>query len=171
MFIYIVASIITWFLTGLWHGANFTFIIWGMIHGFFLIIYQWQKSPRKKLFKKFGITNKNPIVIIIETLITLIIVMIAWVFFRSSSIHQANLFIAGIFSSSLFSFPQVLPKKVILITILFILAEWLQRNKQYALQVENVKYRIVRWGIYYGIIVLIFLSLGDSQQSFIYSKF
>jgi hypothetical protein len=97
--------------------------------------------------------------------------MIAWVFFRSSSIHQANLFIAGIFSSSLFSFPQVLPKKVILITILFILAEWLQRNKQYALQVENVKYRIVRWGIYYGIIVLIFLSLGDSQQSFIYSKF
>jgi hypothetical protein len=81
------------------------------------------------------------------------------------------LFIAGIFSSSLFSFPQVLPKKVILITILFILAEWLQRNKQYALQVENVKYRIVRWGIYYGIIVLIFLSLGDSQQSFIYSKF
>ena len=171
MFIYIVASIITWFLTGLWHGANFTFIIWGMIHGFFLIIYQWQKSPRKKLFKKFGITNKNPIVIIIETLITLIIVMIAWVFFRSSTIHQANLFIAGIFSSSLFSFPQCLPKKVILITILFILAEWLQRNKQYALQVENVKYRIVRWGIYYGIIVLIFLSLGDSQQSFIYSKF
>jgi D-alanyl-lipoteichoic acid acyltransferase DltB (MBOAT superfamily) len=171
MFIYIVASTITWFLTGLWHGANYTFIIWGMIHGFFLIIYQWQKSPRKKLFKKIGLNNKNSIVRFVETLITLIIVMIAWVFFRANSVHQAYLFITGIISSSLFSIPQVLPKKVILITFLFILAEWFQRNKQYALQIENLKYKIVRWGIYYGIIVLIFLSFGDSQQNFIYSKF
>jgi D-alanyl-lipoteichoic acid acyltransferase DltB (MBOAT superfamily) len=47
LFVYIAASIITWFLTGLWHGANYTYIVWGMMHGFFLIIYQWQKNPEK----------------------------------------------------------------------------------------------------------------------------
>ncbi len=59
LFIYIVASTITWFLTGLWHGANYTFIIWGLIHGFFLIVYRIQKNPRKKLFKRIGITNNH----------------------------------------------------------------------------------------------------------------
>jgi alginate O-acetyltransferase complex protein AlgI len=170
LFIYIVASIITWFLIGLWHGANYTFIIWGMIQGFFLILYQWQRNPRKKLFKKIGINNNNAIVVLIETFITLIIVNMAWVVFRSNTIQQSIEYLNGIFSLSLFSFPQVFPKTAILTSIIFILTEYVQRNKQHALQIESIKYRLIRWGIYFGIVFIILL-FGGGTQKFIYFQF
>jgi alginate O-acetyltransferase complex protein AlgI len=171
MFIYIVASAVTWFVTGLWHGANYTFIIWGIIHGFFLILYQWQRKPRKRVLKKIGINNDHPVVIIIETTITLIIVMLAWIFFRANNTHQAFAYIDRLFSSSLLSLPQVFPFKVIILTTLFIFSEWLQRTKEHALQIENLKYRILRWGLYYGVVILILLTLDESQKNFIYSQF
>lgn len=171
LFIYFVASTITWFLTGLWHGANYTFIIWGMIHGFFLIIYRWQMKPRKWMFKKLGISNKNSIVVIVETLITLTIVMIAWVFFRAQTIGQALEYVTSVFSSSFFTLPEVLPIKLLLLIFLFIMTEWLQREKQHALQLNNsVIPRIIRWGLYYGIILVIIL-FGGGQQEFIYFQF
>jgi len=170
LFIYIVASTITWFLTGLWHGANYTFIVWGMIHGFFLIIYQWQRKPRKKLFKILRISNNNIIVVAIETFITLLIVILAWVVFRSSTIQQSAEYLRGIFSSSLLSFPQVFPKTAILTTIIFILTEFVQRNKKHALQIEKIKYRLLRWGIYFGIVLMILL-FGGGNQKFIYFQF
>jgi alginate O-acetyltransferase complex protein AlgI len=170
LFIYIVASAIVWFLTGLWHGANYTFVLWGMIHGFFLIIYQLQKKPRKKILKKIGISNKNYFIVIVESFITLFIVMITWVIFRSDNINQAYFYISNIFSPSLFLFPHVFPKKVILITMIFILSEWVQRDKLYALQIENIKNRIIRWAMYYAIIIAIFYFAGKGQQ-FIYFQF
>jgi alginate O-acetyltransferase complex protein AlgI len=171
MFIYILASFITWFLIGLWHGANYTFVIWGMIHGLFLILYQWQKKPRKKLFKKIGISNDNILLIIFETIITLIVVMIAWIFFRSDSIHLAFIYIKRMFSLSLFKLPQVFPLRIILVTGLFLLSEWLQRQKEHPLEIENIKYRYIRWAIYYSLVILILLYFGDSQQTFIYAQF
>ena len=171
LFIYIVAGTITWFLTGLWHGANYTFICWGMIHCFFLILYHWQQKPRKRLFKKLGITNDHTLVVITETIITLFIVMIAWIFFRANSIHQAIKYIDEMISPSLFSVPQVFPVNVSILATLFIFSEWLQRKKEHALQIDNLKVRIVRWIIYYGVVFLILLTLNDSQQSFIYSQF
>jgi alginate O-acetyltransferase complex protein AlgI len=171
LFIYIVAGTITWFLTGLWHGANYTFICWGMIHCFFLILYHWQQKPRKRLFKKLGITNNHYLVVITETIITLIIVMIAWIFFRANSVNQAIKYIAEMISPSLFSVPQVFPINVSILATLFIFSEWLQRKKEHALQIDNLKIRLVRWIIYYVVVCLIFLTLNDSQQSFIYSQF
>jgi len=171
LFIYILASIITWFLTGLWHGANYTFIIWGLIHAFFLIIYQWQRKPRKRLFKKIGITNDNSVIVIFETFITMMIIMLAWIFFRSNNIQQAFAYIAKVFSPSLLSFPQIFPVKAIILTSVFVFSEWLQRNKEHTLQIDNLKYRIVRWAIYYGVVILILLTLNDSKQGFIYSQF
>jgi len=50
-FIYIIFPVFTWFLTGLWHGASFTYIFGGLINGFFLIIYHLQAKPRERLLK------------------------------------------------------------------------------------------------------------------------
>ena len=170
VFIYIAASTVTWFLTGLWHGANYTFIIWGMFNGFLLIIYHLQTKSRKRLFKKLGISNNNPVVVFIETFITLSIVIVAWIFFRSDSTHGALLYVSKIFSSSFFSLPQVLPKKAILLLVLFIFSEWLQQNRDYPMEIENIKPWVIRWGIYL-LFVLIVLSLHGDQQQFIYFQF
>lgn len=169
-FIYIIASIIVWFLTGLWHGANFTFIFWGLINGFFLIIYHLQRKPRKKLFKKLGINNDQTIVVIFETFFTIIIVMLAWIFFRSDNLHLAAKYIDNMFSSSFFPVAKILTKKALLLASIFIITEWIQRNKEHALQINGIKSRFTRWWIYFSVICLI-MFLGGGGQKFIYFQF
>lgn len=170
-FIYIVASMITWFLTGLWHGANYTFIIWGMIHCFFLIIYHLQKSPRKKLFRILGINNKNLILEISETLFTLATITFAWVFFRAASLKEAFLFLSKTFSKSLFTIPERRPLLAILLVSIFFIIEWFGRQDQYAIASLGTKWRVrLRWAVYYALILII-IFFGGREQEFIYSQF
>lgn len=169
LFIYIVASSIVWFLTGLWHGANYTFILWGIIHGLFLIIYHWQKRPRKRILKKIGINEKNYLIAGIETLITLVIVIISWVIFRADSINYAYLYILKMFSSTLFTIPNIFAKEIIFVMI-FISAEWLQRSRSHGMQIETIRNRIFRWALYCLTVILIFYFAGKEQQ-FIYFQF
>jgi alginate O-acetyltransferase complex protein AlgI len=175
LFIYIVASLITWFLTGLWHGANYTFIIWGMIHGLFLIIYRWQIKPRKRLFKKIGISNNNKVVVLVESLITLVIVVFAWIFFRADNTRHALDFIKIIFSGSLLSIPSF-PNMMIclfigILVFIFFAVEWAGRKEQYAFARIGVKLpAAVRWAVYYILIFVIFFFAGSGQK-FIYFQF
>jgi len=61
---------------------------------------------------------------------------------------------------------------MIMLTLLFIFSEWLQRNKEHPLQMDSIiKYRPVRWGIYYVITGLILIFSGGSQPGFIYAQF
>ncbi len=169
-FIYIIASIITWFLTGLWHGPSYSFILWGLINGFFLIIYRLQLKPRKKLFKKLGINNESKTLVGLETIITLAIVMLAWIFFRTDNPRQALSYIQGMSTLSFFSMPQLMPVKAIFFSMIFIVSEWIQRNKVHALQLDKVEWPLLRWLIYLGCICLM-LFLGGGYQKFIYFQF
>jgi alginate O-acetyltransferase complex protein AlgI len=175
LFIYIVGSAVVWFLTGLWHGANYKYIVWGMIHGFFLIVYHIQRNPRKKLFKRIGITNNHLVVVIFETIITLCIVLIAWVFFRAENIENAINYLSDIFSSSLFSIPHFAGMRklltIIILTGFFLLMEWYGREQQFAIASLGIKWkRPIRYAMYYAIIMAIFLFSGAGKQ-FIYFQF
>jgi alginate O-acetyltransferase complex protein AlgI len=170
-FIYIVSSFLTWFLIGLWHGPKYTFIIWGIIHGLFLIMYHLQKNPRKKLLRKIGINNNNFVIVMCETFITLIIIIITWVFFRADSLKEALNYVSGIFSKSLFTIPEIRPKLTILSVILFFIIEWSGRESQYAFSLMGTKWeKPFRWAFYYCIIIIIIL-LAGKQQEFIYFQF
>ena len=112
--IYIIGISITWTLTGLWHGANYTFIIWGAIHGFFLIVYHLTIKPKKKFLKRLNISNNNSVLIFFETLATFIIIMFSWIFFRADNVGHALNYISGIFSLSSFTIPEIRPNIIIL---------------------------------------------------------
>ncbi|OFY49205.1 MAG: hypothetical protein A2Y87_04220, partial [Bacteroidetes bacterium RBG_13_46_8] len=169
LFIYIVASAVTWFLTGLWHGANYTFIVWGLIHGFFLILYQWQKQPRKKLFKKIGIKNSNSFVVFFETILTVFIVLLAWIFFRSDSIAQSFAYLGKMFSTPVFEIPSGMIIMNLFWVALLLIAEWIQRDKQHALQFGKFPV-YARWAVYYALVILI-IFMGGKQETFIYFQF
>lgn len=77
--------LITFLLSGLWHGANWTFVIWGLLHAFYLVLERWV----------FG-RKKDPG--IARLILTFILVHIAWIFFRANSLSDAFLVIEGIFS-------------------------------------------------------------------------
>ena len=146
LFIYITGIIVTWFLTGLWHGANLTFILWGMIHGFFLILYQLSKKPRKFLFKKTGITSNSLWVILPGWLYTMGIVLLAWVFFRAADTHEAFSYLGRIFSPSLISLSPYFHKIKYILVVLFFFVEWLQRHKDHPLQFTNLRIQLLQGG-------------------------
>lgn len=170
--IYIIASFVTWILTGLWHGSNYTFLLWGLIHGVSLLVFQIYKKNKRKILSKFTFTNNHPVIRVIETTSTLIIVVLAWVVFRSDNVANSAHYLNTIFSSSLFSIPQILPYTTILLSVFFLFYEWFQRKKIHPLEVGKAKtFRLVRWGFYYLLIVLIILNSDNNAAGFIYTQF
>ena len=76
-------------VSGLWHGANWTFIIWGTIHGFYLIVALLTKEFREKISKKLGFNKWPRVLNLANIFITFILVSFAWIFFRATTIHDA----------------------------------------------------------------------------------
>ncbi len=87
---------ITFLISGLWHGANWTFIIWGALHGFYLVSAIAFAPILKKITAKFSILNTA----FINILVTYILVLFAWIFFRAENLSHAILFIKKIFDFS-----------------------------------------------------------------------
>ena len=102
----VVNRIIVFFLTGLWHGANWTFVIWGMFHGFFLLLEEF--IPLIKKLPKF-----------LRHIYTLLTVTVGFVIFRADTIREAWLFICQMFSGFDFS-PAVTSYAVQALTPYFI---------------------------------------------------
>lgn len=89
-------KLIVFFCTGLWHGANWTFIVWGLWHGFFIVA----EDAVKKLFRieKHGKGGRNPVMAVLKHLYTLLVVLIGFVIFRADNIEQAASMIRAMFS-------------------------------------------------------------------------
>lgn len=103
---------------------------------------------------------------------TFLLAVIGWVIFRAESIRQAWDYLAGMVTRFHFCMPEYGKKAMIYILILLIV-EWLQREKQFGLQLDMrgvFRYRAVRWGTYY-ILFLASLLLAGQQEEFIYFQF
>ncbi|MFC1733388.1 MBOAT family O-acyltransferase [candidate division KSB1 bacterium] len=171
IWIYLVALFVTWFVTGLWHGANWTFIIWGLLHGLLLFLYKITGKVRKRMFKALKINYKSSIIIFFEFCFTMIFVNITWIFFRATSINEAFSYLHQIFTTSILVFPEVYFRPVLAYSVVLFIVEYVQRNKEHALDFTNIRMpRILRWTIYVVIILFIF-TYGGSQQQFIYFQF
>src|SRR5690606_11253490 len=111
---------------------------------------------------------------------TFLLVVLAWIFFRSESLSHARHYLQRLFSSEFFKSPI---KDVWAINtgnhvfhltfalIFLVIIEWIQREKQHALELNHTQIpRVVRWSIYYGLIIVCFFMNGV-QQDFIYFQF
>lgn len=162
---------IIFMVSGFWHGANWTFIVWGTLNALYFL-------PIMLLGKNRVHTNSvaegaylPSFRELMQMVITFFFTIIAWVFFRSETVEKALSYILQIFSASLLTQPEVFPKNLIFLILTFLSVEWVQRNKQHALQFENESLpQIARWSIYYTII-LVMLLMGGDQQQFIYFQF
>jgi D-alanyl-lipoteichoic acid acyltransferase DltB (MBOAT superfamily) len=80
---------VTFLLSGLWHGANWTFVIWGALNGFYLISSIVTASARERLTSAIGLSRKPALHGAIRVATTFALTCIAWVFFRAGSLHDA----------------------------------------------------------------------------------
>ena len=87
---------ITFLISGIWHGANWTFITWGILHGMYIIIGMITKPVRDTITRLTRIVRFQSLHRALQMTITFILVMFAWIFFRANSINDAGRMIGGI---------------------------------------------------------------------------
>lgn len=164
-------TFIIFLVSGFWHGANWTFIVWGFLNALYFLPLLLTNRNRKNV----GVVAENSMLPsprdFINVMFTFIITVFAWIFFRADSLGHAMEYIYGIFDASMFTMPTVFPVKIILIVLLFVGVEWLGRRGQYAIESLGLeKPRVLRWGLYMLICFLILVS-GGKEQEFIYFQF
>jgi D-alanyl-lipoteichoic acid acyltransferase DltB (MBOAT superfamily) len=164
-------TFIIFIVSGFWHGANWTFIIWGLLNALYImpsIIFNTNRNNLNMVAQgKSWPTIKE----FLMMSLTFGLTVFAWIFFRSESVTAALLFISKIFSSSLFSVPTIKPIVLFLLLLLFIIIEWIGREQQYAIaRIGTIQNKPFRYAMYYAIITAIFWFSGVEQQ-FIYFQF
>jgi alginate O-acetyltransferase complex protein AlgI len=164
-------TFIIFIVSGFWHGANWTFIVWGALNAIYFLPLLLTKNNRNNL----EIVAKGKFFPSIKEfyfmLLTFGLTVFAWIFFRANNIGHAVSYISEIFSSSLFTIPEVLPKTIILLTMIFVFIEWIGRESQFAIAHLGEKWKNpLRYVMYYAIIIAIFW-FGGKEQQFIYFQF
>ena len=166
-------------VSGFWHGANWTFIFWGILNAvYFLPLLLAQKNRNN--IEVIGTEGSITIRELLKMVTNFLLVCIAWVFFRSENLSQAFEYLKGIFSSDLFSIPFIreletgapmFPTKLSLLLVIFISVEWYSRRDLYGLEMVGLKWnKYIRYLLYYTIIISLFWFGGKSEQ-FIYFQF
>ena len=165
---------IVFLVSGLWHGAAMTFVIWGAIHGVFIVIEKALTKFRMKVFKSSNILNY-----VIALPFTFFIVCFAWVFFRANSYNEAiqivnnSLQIEG--AQNIFKLGLKQPELYLLFVMILLLLVFEIIHRHFsAIKILNKTYLPIRW-IFYLLIVFCILIFGiygeNTIKEFIYFQF
>lgn len=166
---------IVWGVSGLWHGANWTFVCWGLFHATLLAIYNLLGINTKyKNVVAYGKILPN-LKETCQIALTFFLAVIGWILFRAETMTQAIDYLLALCSNKFFDASFSLGKGYLYLGfgIALFIVEWFQRDKLHALQFTNkfiLNYRLVRWAIYYTIFLVTIFCAGSSQ-TFIYFQF
>lgn len=128
---------IIFLVSGFWHGANWTFIIWGALNAlYFLPIFITNNNRNNLNIVAQGQYLPNLKEFLLMSL-TFILTVFAWIFFRAENIGHAISYINNIFSLTLFESSEIFPLGLLLLILFFLFIEWMNRNKQYGLEKFN----------------------------------
>ena len=171
-------------VSGLWHGAAWTFVIWGALHGFYLIVALLTRGPRDKIIRHFQLQRFPFVLRCLAVVITFNLVSFAWIFFRARSIQDAFYVVKNLFtmSSRVAGVSAVIPPGVFildrveiliaLVAVIFMeVIHMLQRHRKMR-QFLSEQPIWLRWPIYYALVmgILLFGKFAEVQQ-FIYFQF
>jgi len=172
---------IVFLVSGLWHGANWTFVIWGALHGFYLVFSLITKGFRGKINRWFHF-DKVPF---LSVLTTFTLVAFAWIFFRANSVQSAFYIVEHLFSgipevvNNLLNHQYVLDymglekRSFILSIFLIVFLETVHfiQSKRSISEIFAKKSIYVRWTVYYvAVLSILFLGVFENRQ-FIYFQF
>lgn len=171
----LINTFLIFLLSGFWHGANWTFIVWGLLNAIYFLPLLLTKTNRKYTTIAGHGRIWPTLSEFFSMLITFMLATLSRVFFRSPSITDAVNYLSGMASTSLFEIPFVGDRvrlAVLVITIIiFIAIEWQGREQPYALQAFGLRWRKpFRYAFYYLIILFVF-GFGGEPQTFIYFNF
>ncbi len=164
-------TFIIFIVSGFWHGANWTFIIWGLLNAIYIIPSILFNTNRNNL----DIVAQNSILPTfketLSILATFSLTVFAWIFFRADSVSHACKYYSLLFSRSLFTIPEINPSMLLIAVGILVLIEWIGRKEQYAIAHFGLNWpKPLRWSFYY-VITMSILYFAGSEQQFIYFHF
>lgn len=164
-------TFVIFLVSGFWHGANWTFIVWGAYHALLFLPLILTGKNRKYTNQIAEGRYLPSLKEAGQMLLTFILAVLGWIAFRSESIGQAWEVILGIMSSSLFTAPMVVVglKKIVFVIGVLLLIEWTNRSKEHGFAIGNLPLWARIASCY--VLVLGILELGGNSQSFIYFQF
>ena len=169
-------TFIIFIVSGFWHGANWTFVVWGALNALYflplLLLNKNRTNTDNVAQGKYFPTIKE----LSQMGFTFCLTVLAWIFFRAKNISHAYDYLSTIFSKSVFKFPHFeqidLAFSTALLISLFMIVEWIGREKQYAIEnIISIKNRGFRYSIYLGIVILIMIMGNFEENEFIYFQF
>ena len=168
-----LSIIINMLVVGLWHGPNWTYVLFGLINGLFYVplILSGSFFKKKKLkTNKYGFIRFSDLLKILKTFL---LITFTFIVFRAEDLSHAKKFLLGIFDSTFFTYPTISNIGVpLFFSILFFICEWFSRHKEFPL--SNFELRLnrpLRWIIYIAIIIAIFCFESSQKQQYIYFQF
>jgi len=189
-------TLITMLISGLWHGANWTFVIWGGLHGLYLIVELWTARLRERIARALRLDSVPRLRAALQTFSVFLLVSFAWIFFRAPSLAAALDYIRRIglhwepagapllFEQIRVTLGQNFPPAIlfsslngaqvlIIVALQIFFLEAVQRlQKQRPLErILAAQHAIVRWGAYYALLANILLFGAFEQTTFIYFQF
>ena len=166
---------LTMLIGGLWHGASWLFVIWGSLHGLFLIGERLIKMHRISSYEIW----KKPMIRILLALVTFILICFAWVFFRAGTLERAFdiiLAMVGYYSFSLY--PELIVSVfdmivVFIVTEIVLFFHWAMRDKSLEEAFANISWPVhaTLLAIMIFMIILSFSNFSGESRAFIYFQF
>jgi D-alanyl-lipoteichoic acid acyltransferase DltB (MBOAT superfamily) len=170
-------TFIVFIISGFWHGANWTFLFWGLLNAVYFLPLLLLKKNRINLNTPADGKILPEIKELFSIIITFCLTVFAWIFFRAENIHYAFKYISGIFSKTLFSVPffegRLRALITIILVIVFVFIEWLGRSNEFAIEKLFLNSsKIIRLGFYYFLLFgIIICYIYTVPQEFIYFQF
>ncbi len=161
--------LITFVVSGLWHGANWTFVVWGLLHG----LYYLPNVVRRRLQPSHTASAPTSWGTVVHIVITFSLTTLAWTFFRAASIGDAANYLGRLMTLQRGVTPLEDPAAVgaVLGYIIVLLGvEWLTRDREHGLDVKNVP-QAVRWLCYLAIALAVAFLGNFGELTFIYFQF
>ena len=164
--------LIVFLVSGLWHGANWTFVVWGLLHGLLYVAYvvTWPESRRMAAQRPGGRSFAPSFTSFLQMALTFALTCLAWVFFRAASVTDAMVILRKIVSDVVTSAPALTDKQSAIWILVLLSIEWIQRDYENPLHLDRLP-RPVRWGLYYGFATTIFMFAPIHYTPFIYFQF
>jgi alginate O-acetyltransferase complex protein AlgI len=170
-----LALIVTFLVSGGWHGATWGFVVWGGLHGVYLACSLFWKPWQKILHNKLGVAGSLRLKVW-QTVITFNLVAFAWIFFRSGSLEDAWYVMTSLFSGTDGVQRLLLTRGSInVVELLFALAVAVIIGKlcydKAGRCIITTHGTLIRWSLYYGIGMAILLANAGASSSYIYFRF
>jgi alginate O-acetyltransferase complex protein AlgI len=164
-------TFIIFLVSGFWHGANWTFIVWGALNALFFLPLLLSGKNRKHTNNVGENKIFPPLKDILNIFFTFCLTCFAWIFFRAENITHAFSYINGIFTNPFFHFNGVLKYSLLPVVLIWIIIEWFSRKSDFSFMMESFNSAFSRKMMYFFLMVCIGLYGAFNKTEFIYFQF